>query len=511
MFKRVGDVNSTANFMRGNDMRSRLLIICAATWLLSACGSGERVCETRECFTERLSECAAAEYTTEHAAGARARYTVIGPEPDGCRVRFAFAEHSDASLEGKSMTFTLGPDGPVDDQLQNTVSACLSGEGPEHGCQGALAVSVDPIEGPGGASEDRLLPCGEPVEVEGEPLFPMPRDGQWGFVTRGGDWAIEPRWDQVMDFSEGRAAVAEESEWGVIDRQGQYVLEPTLRSQTYTMAGGTRVGSSPLKPFSEGCAAGVADTASEPPFFVDRDGQFHWRNALPRDLAEHDVREFGSFSEGRAWFRVFDPGLGDPHGWINAKGEIALEPEFMGAGDYVGGLAPAATERESWGFINRDGELELPGKWTLRDARAFSEDRALVDTGTYDWAYFDRDGIAFDTIRFPDSGDEARFGASGDFHDGLAPVMMKGEQYSSLVYADRSGVVAFVPNEIDGLKVCNPDSLPEFRHGLVRLLVADDGETCGSTHTTGLATYDQAHYVYLDTAGDTVLRQQSGD
>lgn len=487
-------------------MRPRLLIICAATGLLAGCGPGERDCETGECFADRVAECAPAEYTTEHASGGQARYSVIGPEPDGCRVEFAFTQHPDDDLAGKTMSFLLDPDGPVEEQLEETVAACLSGDGP---CQGALSVAATPQRTTRPEAETRELPCGEIVEVGGEPLYAMPRGGQWGFVNRKGDWVIEPRWDQVMEFSEGRAAVAEESEWGVIDREGEYVLEPELRSQTYTMAEGTRIGDSPLKPYSEGCAAGVADTASEPPFFVDRDGRFHWRNALPRSLAEHEVREFGSFSEGRAWFRAYSSGLDDPHGWINAEGEVVLEADFMGAGDFVGGLAPAARERESWGFINQDGELALPGDWTLRHARSFSDGRALVDTGAFEWAYFDREGIAFDRVRFPESGDEARFEASGDFHDGLAPLKLQGAG-GDLVFADRSGSVAFAPNDIDGVEVCNPDALPEFRHGLVRILVADDGEHCGATHTTGLAAYDQAHYIYLDTEGNVVMRQESG-
>lgn len=498
-------------FRHENPMRHNLLIVILAAWALTACGPGERACDTMECFAERVSQCATAEYTTDHVSGGQARYSVFGPEPEGCRVKFTFVQHPDSDMSGKSMSFVLDPDAPVEEQLEESVSGCLSGDGRDGGCQGALAVVAAPPEEPSEPDGQGPLPCGEPVEVEGEPLYAMPRDGQWGFVNREGDWIIDPRWDQVMDFSEGRAAVAEESQWGIINRQGEYVLEPGLRSQTYTMAAGTRIGDSPLKPFAGGCAAAVADTASEPPFFVDRDGQFHWRNALPRSLSEHDVREFGSFSEGRAWFRVFDPGLGDPHGWIDANGGIVLEADFMGAGDFVDGLAPAATERESWGFIDPDGELVLPGKWTLRHARAFSDGRALVDTGTYDWAYFDREGLAFDRVRLPNEGREAGFDESGDFRDGLAPVMTRENQRGRLVYVDREGTVAFVPDNIDGLKVCNAASLPEFRNGLVQLLVADDGENCGATHTSGLAAYDQAHYVYLDQEGKPVLRQLSGE
>lgn len=72
--------------------------------------------------------------------------------------------------------------------------------------------------------------------------------------------------------------------------------------------------------------------------------------------------------------------------------------------------------------------------------------------------------------------------------------------------------MAFVPGDIEGIEVCNARSLPEFRNGLVRLLIADDGQDCGEdAHSAGLPTYDRAHYVYLDTSGDVVLEQSKSE
>ncbi len=53
------------------------------------------------------------------------------------------------------------------------------------------------------------------------------------------------------------------------------------------------------------------------------------------------------------------------------------------------------------------------------------------------------------------------------------------------------------------------NSLPEFQHGLVRLLVANDGHQCNDVNNTmgNPANYDKAHYVYLDTSGKMVLEQ----
>lgn len=51
-----------------------------------------------------------------------------------------------------------------------------------------------------------------------------------GFVNIKGEPVIEPIWDQVMDFSEGLAAVAkgdyENAKWGFVDTTGKVVIEP---------------------------------------------------------------------------------------------------------------------------------------------------------------------------------------------------------------------------------------------------------------------------------------------
>ena len=48
-----------------------------------------------------------------------------------------------------------------------------------------------------------------------------------GFIDREGEWAIEPRFQEVRGFNEGIALVEKEmGEWGAIDTKGEYVIKP---------------------------------------------------------------------------------------------------------------------------------------------------------------------------------------------------------------------------------------------------------------------------------------------
>jgi hypothetical protein len=100
--------------------------------------------------------------------------------------------------------------------------------------------------------------------------------------------------------------------------------------------------------------------------------------------------------------------------------------------------------------------------------------------------------------------------AAGDFHDGLAPVipsmMFDAEE---LIYIQNDGTEVFAPGTRHGLEVCQPSRLPEFRDGLLQLLVANDDAECGDAVPGRVLTGGNAHYVYLDTSGNIVLRETS--
>ncbi len=67
--------------------------------------------------------------------------------------------------------------------------------------------------------------------VESTSLFPIKKDGKWGYIDKTGKIIIDPQYDDAWPFSEGLAAVMivdeETGKWGYIDKTGKYVWEPT--------------------------------------------------------------------------------------------------------------------------------------------------------------------------------------------------------------------------------------------------------------------------------------------
>ncbi len=480
-----------------------------------------KTCRDESCFAGQVADCnAGSNYTSPVIVEAQVRYSILGPHGRGCEVDMVYTRHSNPEWVHKPLLFTIDPDGDIDAQIKSAVTGCLEGKGAQWLCDGPLHDMTGGVEKITKTVAAAISPCGVDISDNGPSLYPMPRNSQWGYVTSDGEWAIEPRWAYAEPFSEGRAIVDDGGMWGVINREGNYVLEPVVRSSSCeTSVGNQSVCQSPLQPFSQGCS--TADTqkdGSPHPFFVDRDGRFWLDDQLPKDLSGLDIWEFGRFSGGRAWFLAMGEGLKKSYGWIDSEGKVILNNEFSGAGEFVSGRAPAASGgKYSWAYIDTDGNSVLPSKWKFNGARPFSEGLAAAEVKAYRWMYFKKEGtIAIDhvSLRGPrevigEMLSEADIQAAGDFHDGLAPILPANMfDAQELIYIHPDGTEAFAPGSDQGLEVCSASRMPEFRNGLVQLLVADEGAECtGASAGRALLEGANAHYVYLDTSGNIVLQE----
>lgn len=156
-----------------------------------------------------------------------------------------------------------------------------------------------------------------------EGLAPVMVGDKVGYINRSGATVVEPQYDAGDVFSEGLAAVALAGKVGYIDHSGAFAIEPAFDR---------------AERFSEGHASASAE---EREFFIDAKGSVA--------IAEPTFSDAQDFTEGLAAVKV-----GEVYGYVNSRGDMAIEPQFTVANPFDNGLAVVETA-QSWGVIAYDG------------------------------------------------------------------------------------------------------------------------------------------------------------
>lgn len=208
--------------------------------------------------------------------------------------------------------------------------------------------------------------------------------GKWGFVDHDGAWVVEPELDWVhpAHFEQGPALVSKEGRLGYVDRSGTWVLPPAYEQASA---------------FHKGVAC-VLDPQAMRSGLVDHEG-------LPLSGFRFDECD-PVFSEDRARVR-----LGALWGYVDRAGEVAISPRFDRAEPFSEGLA-LIEEAGLRGFIDARGERRLPASGV--DAGSFREGRAWVRYGPDQVGFIDRRGALVV---------EPRWRAAQDMSEGLAWVL----------------------------------------------------------------------------------------
>jgi hypothetical protein len=240
-----------------------------------------------------------------------------------------------------------------------------------------------------------------PVRAESTLLFPVQKDGKWGYIDRTGRVVIAQKFESAERFSEGLAAVVLDGKHGYIDAQGAMALVPREKP-----AGPVH------RPFREGVAAVRGEGGVG---FLDRSGKL----VIPARFSSAE-----DFSEGLAF--ACDRSLGC--GYIDHAGRGVVGPGFLGGMPFKSGVAAVWVGKSDMGgkrYVLYDRERgRLTGDW--ENVGTLSEGLIAVRSQGR-WGYVDRHGRG--VIR-------PQFAGAGEFADGLAPVA---EQAWTCGYADRSG------------------------------------------------------------------------
>lgn len=284
----------------------------------------------------------------------------------------------------------------------------------------------------------------------------------WGLIDGEGNIVVEPKFDEIKPFSEGRYAAARGGKWGYIDRDGELIIEPKF---------------SKAEKFSEGRALVKENDRYR---FIDLNGNF---------ITEEKFVNAESFSEGLAAV-VIQEKNGSKQGFIDRNGDWAIELENDVHFDFVYNINSFKNGRalvfrydllsysllspieqienrpdRKWGFIDRNGETVIPFKYDV--ALPFSDCLASVRPSdqnddpskigliniegqevvepVFDSIWYFSEGLATIEVNkkhgyIDKKGQiviEPKFDKAYSFSEGLAPVKI-GDQWG---YIDRSGQI----------------------------------------------------------------------
>jgi hypothetical protein len=63
------------------------------------------------------------------------------------------------------------------------------------------------------------------------------KEEKFGYISKNGDFVIQPKFKSAKDFSEGLAAVEENGLWGFIDTKGDWAIQATFNKVKYFNSG----------------------------------------------------------------------------------------------------------------------------------------------------------------------------------------------------------------------------------------------------------------------------------
>lgn len=173
-----------------------------------------------------------------------------------------------------------------------------------------------------------------------------------GFINEAGQVVIKQQFLEAKPFSDGLAAVRVKDRWGFINHKGEFVIVPKYTN---------------VHPFSEKLALVYLEEKS--PIFIDQRG-----NVVIESKPNWSFD--GDFKEGLAPIVVKGKS-----GFINTKGEIAIEPKFDSVRNFSDGLAFVRVGEDAQalvGYIDHSGKLKIPFETLYKTGTDFVMNRAIV-------------------------------------------------------------------------------------------------------------------------------------
>jgi hypothetical protein len=203
-------------------------------------------------------------------------------------------------------------------------------------------------------------------------LAPAKKGGKWGFIDQTGKFVIEPKYDNVLPFQEGLAAVNEgyrlvrgnadqsvPGTWGFINVKGEIIVPLQYQNVENFQEGLAKVNIGASFRSYQGITLMGGKWG-----FIDKTGKYI--------IAPNDTL-FGGFSEGLCAFKI---PKGSNWGYIDRNNKVVIKAGFYEAGQFKNGFAPVLKEDFTAIYIDKTGNAVF-GK-SFKKAFPFREERAFV-------------------------------------------------------------------------------------------------------------------------------------
>ena len=159
--------------------------------------------------------------------------------------------------------------------------------------------------------------------VNSQELALVKKDSKIGYLSKDGNFKIEPQYKSARSFSEGLAAVENNGKWGFIDAKGAWVIPADFKN---------------VKDFNSGIAV------------VQKDKDWVYINTKGEIQKGPTTDKVFDFNDGVAFFRQ-----NNKVGLINNKMAVVLEPKYDQIKPFENGYARVELNK-NWGIIDTNGK-----------------------------------------------------------------------------------------------------------------------------------------------------------
>jgi hypothetical protein len=188
----------------------------------------------------------------------------------------------------------------------------------------------------------------------------------FGFINTKGDWVIKPQYLSVDEFNSNGLAKAEISvtRWnilawggfgkiitfkhGVINTKGEWIINPEDRYLGYV---------------SDSGLIEAYDEKNGKTGFIDTSGNWVIRSQFARVGSSFGSFGLASVGHDDKYSTWGQHSRENDYGYINTKGEWAIEPRFSYARPFQSNGLAVAVENEKYGYINSQGNWVIPPKF----------------------------------------------------------------------------------------------------------------------------------------------------